>query len=54
MAYFHPGTIILGIGDEQRQKVDHLPMTADGLQKKAEEIKVQLLLTQQDAKLVGG
>ena len=43
----------LGIGDEQKQKVEQLPMTADGLQKKAEEIKVQLHLTQQDAKLVG-
>jgi hypothetical protein len=44
----------LGIGEEQKHKVAHLPITADGLQKKAEEIKVQLHLTGQDAKLVGG
>ena len=43
----------LGIGDEQKQKVEQLPMTADGLQKKAEEIKVQLHLTNQEMKLVG-
>ena len=44
----------LGIGDEQKQKVENLPITADGLQKKAEEIKVRLHLTEQDAKFVGG
>ena len=36
----------LGIGDEQKQKVDQLPMPADGLLRKAEETKVQLRLTQ--------
>lgn len=43
----------LGIGDEKKQQVEQIPMTADGLQKKAEEIKVQLHLTEQEMKLVG-
>ena len=42
----------LHIGDEQ--KVKNFSITANALQKRAEEIKVQLHLTEQDAKLVGG
>lgn len=44
----------MGIGEEQKREVEQHPMTAEGLQKKAEELQVRLHLTDQDAKLVCG
>ena len=44
----------MGIGVEQKEKIEQHPMTAEGLERKAQEVKVQLHLTEQDARLVSG